>query len=78
MRRITTPVKIADAIEEVSQWLVATAGRFADALALRGYESVQLAAAHELHLNAEQTVVFASYDNLLNQAAQLLQLEMLS
>jgi len=45
--------------------------------ALRGYDSVQLAAAHELHVNAEQTVVFASYDRRLNQAAQLLQLEVL-
>jgi hypothetical protein len=43
-----------------------------------GYDSVQLAAAHELHVNAEQTVVFASYDRRLNQAALLLQLEVLS
>jgi hypothetical protein len=51
--------------------------QFADAFALRGYVSVQLAAAHELHVNAEQPVVFASYDRRLNQAAQLLQLEVL-
>jgi hypothetical protein len=55
-----------------------TAGRFDDVLALRDYDSVQLAAAHELHVNAEQTVVFASYDRRLNQAALLLQLEVLS
>jgi hypothetical protein len=66
------------AIVEVSQPLVETAGRFADVFALRGYDSVQLAAAHELHVNAEQTVVFASYDRRLNQAALLLQLEVLS
>ena len=64
-------------IVEVSQGLVEKAGRFADAFALRGYDSVQLAAAHELHVNAEQPVVFASYDRRLNQAAQLLQLEVL-
>jgi predicted nucleic acid-binding protein len=64
-------------IVEVSQPLVETAGRFADIFALRGYDSVQLAAAHELHLNAEQTVLFACYDRRLNQAAQLLQLEVL-
>ena len=62
-------------------WAEAMAGmarrQFADAFALRGYDSVQLAAAHELHVNAEQTVVFASYDRRLNQAAQLLQLEVL-
>jgi hypothetical protein len=51
--------------------------QLADAFALRGYDSVQLAAAHELHVNAEQPVVFASYDSRLNQAAQLLQLEVL-
>ena len=62
-------------------WAEAMAGmarrQFADAFALRGYDSVQLAAVHELHVNAEQTVVFASYDRRLNQAAQLLQLEVL-
>ncbi len=64
-------------IVEVSQPLVETAGRFADVFALRGYDSVQLAAAHELHVNAQQTVLFACYDRRLNQAAQLLQLEVL-
>jgi hypothetical protein len=38
---------------------------------------MQLAAAHQLHVNAEQTVVFASYDRRLNQAALLLQLEVI-
>ena len=64
-------------IVEVSQKLVEAAGRFADGFALRGYDSVQLAAAHELHINAEQRVLFACYDRRLNQAAQLLQLEVL-
>ena len=64
-------------IVEVNQPLVETAGRFADVFALRGYDSV-LAAAHELHVNAEHTVVFASYDRRLNQGALLLQLEVLS
>ena len=64
-------------IVEVSQPLVETAGRFAEVFALRGYDSVQLAAAHELHVNSEQPVTFACYDRRLNQAAQLLQLEVL-
>jgi predicted nucleic acid-binding protein len=64
-------------IVEVSQPLVETAGRFADVFALRGYDSVQLAAAHELQVNTEQKVLFACYDRRLNQAAQLLQLEVL-
>ena len=60
---------------ELNQQLVETAGRFADGFAPRCYDSVQLAAAHELHVKAEQTVIFASYDLRLNQAAQLFQLE---
>jgi hypothetical protein len=64
-------------IVEVSQPLVETTGRFADAFALRGYDSVQLAAAHQFHANTEETVLFACYDRRLNQAAQLLQLEVL-
>ena len=70
MRQISTTV-------EVSQQLVETAGRFAEVFALRGYDSVQLAAAHELHVNAAQSVLFACFDRRLNQAAQLLQLEVL-
>ena len=64
-------------IVEVSQQLVEAAGRFADGFALRGYDSVQLAAAYALHVNADQKVLFACYDRRLNQAAQLLQLEVL-
>jgi predicted nucleic acid-binding protein len=64
-------------IVEVSQRLVETAGRFADVFSLRGYDSVQLAAGHELHSNGDQPVLFACYDRRLNQAAQLLQLEVL-
>jgi predicted nucleic acid-binding protein len=64
-------------IVEVSQSLVETAGRFADGFALRGYDSVQLAAAHELRKSTEQTLTFVSFDRKLRQAAQLLQLEVL-
>jgi uncharacterized protein len=64
-------------VVEISQQLVEAAGRFADGLALRGDDSVQLAAAHELHISTEQTILFACYDRRLNQAAQLLRLEVL-
>lgn len=64
-------------IVEVSQQLVEVAGRYADGFALRAYDSVQLAAAHTLHLTSEQPVTFACYDRRLNQAARLLQLEVL-
>lgn len=65
-------------VVEVSQSLVETAGRFADVFALRGYDSVQLAAAHELHTNSEQPLTFACFDRRLKQAAALLQMEVLS
>ena len=64
-------------IVEVSQKLVEAAGRFADGFALKGYDSVQLAAAHELHVNTEQKVLFACYDRRLKQAAQLIQLDVM-
>jgi len=64
-------------IVEVNQPLVEAADRLADAFALRGYDSVQLAAAHQLQSNIEQSVTFACFDRRLNQAAQLLQLQAL-
>jgi len=64
-------------IVEVTQPLVEKAGRFADVFALRGYDSVQLAAAHELDQSTDQPLTFACFDRRLNQAAQLLQLEIL-
>ena len=65
-------------IVEVSQDLVETAGRFADGFALRGYDSVQLAAAYTLQRTAAQPLTFACFDRRLNQAAQILKLEVLA
>ena len=67
-----------DDIEQVSQRLVETAGRFADVFALRGYDSVQLAAAHELDQSTDQPLTFACFDRRLKQAASLLQLKVLA
>ena len=64
-------------IVEVSQRLVETAGRFADVFALRGYDSVQLAAARELDQSTDQPLTFACFDRRLKQAASLLQLKVL-
>lgn len=66
------------AIADVTQPLVEKAGIYAEAFALRGYDSVQLAAAHELQANTDQSLTFACFDRRLNQAAQLLQLEVLA
>ena len=65
-------------IVEVTQRLVETAGRFADGFALRGYDSVQLAAAHELHRSSDQPVTFACFDRRLKQAAALMRLDVLA
>ncbi len=65
------------AIADVTQPLVEKAGVFAEAFGLRGYDSVQLAAAHRLHEQLALPLTFACFDRLLNQAAKLLQLEVL-
>jgi len=57
--------------------LLERAGDFAEAFALRAYDSVHLAAAQLLHEGAEETVVFACYDRRLNQAASILGLDLL-
>jgi len=64
-------------IADVTQPLVEKAGMYADAFALRGYDSVQLAAAHNLHQQLDLPMTFACFDRRLNQAAQLLELEVL-
>jgi hypothetical protein len=65
------------AIADVTQSLVEKAGVYAEAFAVRGCDSVQLAAAHNLHEQFEIPLTFACYDRRLNQAAQLLQLMVL-
>jgi predicted nucleic acid-binding protein len=65
-------------IVEVNQRLVETAGRFADVVVLRGYDIVQLAAAHEPDQSTDQPLTFACFDRRLKQAASLLQLEVLA
>ena len=64
-------------IAEVTQPLVEKAGMYAEAFGLRAYDSVQLAAAHNLHELLDLPLTFACYDRRLNQAALLLQLEVL-
>jgi predicted nucleic acid-binding protein len=65
------------AIVEVTQPLVEKAGIYADGFALRGYDSVQLAAAHTLQQELNVPLAFACFDHRLSRAAELLQLEVL-
>ena len=61
---------------EVVQPLVLCAGEFADVFALRGYDSIQLAAGHKAHLAIADDLSFLSYDRRLNRAARLLGLKL--
>lgn len=59
-------------VMEVNQALVELAGEYADAFALRGYDSIQLAAAFEAGRIAMSPVCFACFDARLNKAAKML------
>jgi len=65
-------------IVEVTQILVEQAGEFADVFALRGYDSIQLAAAHALHVGSGAPVHFAVFDTRLQKAARILGMKTLS
>jgi len=64
-------------VMEVSQLLVERAGDYADTFALRGYDSVQLAAAYEAGRISGLPIFFASFDARLNKAAKLLEMQCL-
>lgn len=59
-------------ILEINQQLVELAGEYSDTFALRGYDSLQLAAAAETARLTGSPVLFACFDNRLNKAAKTL------
>lgn len=59
-------------VVEVTQALVELAGEYADTFALRGYDSVQVAAARTLQDMAGEEVQFACFDTRLGKAARML------
>ena len=59
-------------VVEVTQALVELAGEYADTFALRGYDSVQLAAARTLQDMAGEEIQFACFDPRLGKAARML------
>ena len=59
-------------VVEVTQALVELAGEYADTFALRGYDSVQLAAARTLQNFAGEEIQFACFDSRLGKAARML------
>lgn len=62
-------------IVEITQALVELAGDYADTFALRGYDSVQLAAAQTLSEALQTPVRFACFDRRLENAARVLGLK---
>jgi uncharacterized protein len=60
------------AIIEVTQALVERAGDYADTFALRGYDSIQLAAARTLYEAGREPIQFACFDRRLQIAASVL------
>lgn len=63
---------------EINQTLVERAGEYADTFALRGYDSIQLAAAFEAGRIAQTPIFFACFDMRLNKAAKLLGMDVLA
>jgi predicted nucleic acid-binding protein len=59
-------------VMEIDQTLVERAGDYADTFALRGYDSIQLAAAFETGRIAQSPIFFACFDERLNKAARVL------
>lgn len=59
-------------IAEVTQPLVELAGLFSESFSLRGYDSMQLAAAKQVDQEFDDDVVFACFDRRLNVAARAL------
>lgn len=62
---------------ELTQQLAELAGDYAEAFALRAYDSVQLAAAQTLHRELPDEVRFACYDGRLVKAARVLGVELI-
>ena len=67
----------AFAVVEITQALVEQAGEFADTFALRGYDSVQLAAAHRVQTATSEALCFACFDARLTRAAKVLGMQAL-
>ncbi|TAK77926.1 MAG: PIN domain-containing protein [Gammaproteobacteria bacterium] len=58
--------------------LILRAAEFAEAFALRAYDSVHLAAVEHLQKSTKQSVEFACFDHRLNQAAKILGISLIT
>ncbi|MCY4173790.1 MAG: type II toxin-antitoxin system VapC family toxin [Cyanobacteria bacterium MAG CAR3_bin_5] len=68
------------ALIDLSNNILNKAGEFSAQFCLKGYDSVQLAAAHEFQLEIGQSssLLFASFDQQLNNAAAKLKMEIIA
>jgi predicted nucleic acid-binding protein len=62
---------------EPRQPILQRAGDLAEAFALRGYDSVHLAAADHIRVQSRVPMIFACFDHRLNQAAEVLGMSVL-
>lgn len=62
-------------VTDVTQQIVELAGEYAEAFALRAYDSVQLASVQALHRQLPGEVRFACFDSRLVKAARVLGIE---
>lgn len=60
------------AVVEITQPMMELAGEYADTFALRGYDSIQLAAARTVQQVTAEEIHFACYDSRLQKAAKVL------
>jgi len=65
------------AIVEVTQAVVEQAGEYADTFALRGYDSVQLAAARQFQQATSEDLCFFCFDARMKKAAKVLGMQTL-
>ena len=68
------------ALIDLNNNILNKAGEFSAQFCLKGYDSVQLAAAHEFQLEIGQSssLLFASFDQQLNNAAAKLKMEIIA
>lgn len=62
---------------DINEQLLSYAAELVHAFALRAYDSIHLAAANILARETKQSVMFASFDKKLNQAAHVLGMKLL-
>jgi len=61
----------------ITKKMLEKAADFAEAFSLRAYDSIHLAAANHLLQNTDEKIIFGCFDKKLNQAANILNFELI-